>query len=76
MQEDLTPKRINYSWIELAPMLVLLILVVVALAVIPNCIDNSRCVKYVVNPNIDIEKLSEGLNTLENVFNKTNVEIP
>lgn len=48
----------------------------VALAVIPNCIDNSRCVKYVVNPNIDIEKLSEGLNTLENVFNKTNVEIP
>ena len=75
MQEGLD-KRISYEWIEIAPMLVLLILVIVALAIIPNCIDRESCVQYPVNPNIDIEKLSEGLDTLENVFNKTHVEIP
>jgi len=73
LQEGLTPKKIDYYWIELAPMLVLLVLVVIALAVIPNCQDNSNCVRYSVSQNIDINKLSEGL---ENVFNNTNVEIP
>jgi len=68
LQEGLT-KKINYYWIELVPMLVLLVLVVIFLSVTPNCIDNSSCVEHVVSANIDLEQL-------ENVFNNRNVEIP
>jgi len=76
LQEGLTPKKINYSWIEIVPMLVLLVLVVVALAVIPNCLDNSNCVKYAVSQNIDIDNLSMELSKSANLFNNTNVEKP
>lgn len=69
MQEGITPKKINYSWIEIVPVLVLLIFVVIALAVTPNCIDNSACVEYVVSEDYDFEQL-------ENVFNNRSAEIP
>lgn len=76
MQEGLTPEKIDYSWIELAPILVVLVLVVFGLSVIPNCIDKENCVVYPTSPNIDIEKLSADLNESDNLFSMTNVEKP
>ncbi len=52
----LTPK---IYWIELVPMLVLLVLVAIFLSITPNCIDKSSCVQYVVGDNYDLGKLSE-----------------
>ena len=57
MQKGLTPKHSKYYWIELVPMLILLVLVVIFLSVTPNCIDNSSCVEYAVGDNLDIEGL-------------------
>ena len=76
MQEDLTPKRIDYSWIELAPLLIVLVFVIVALSVIPNCIDKDNCVVHAVGQNIDVERLSAELNESDNLFSMTNVEKP
>lgn len=53
-------------------MLALLIFVVIALAVLPNCLDNSNCIELKSSVSVDLEELSRS----ENVFNKTNVEIP
>ena len=76
MQEDLTPKRIDYSWIELAPLLILLVFVIVALAVLPNCIDKDNCVVYPVGENVDLDKLTASLSESDNLFSMTNVEKP
>lgn len=76
MQEGLTPEKVNYSWIEIVPMLAVLIFVVVALAVLPNCLDNSNCTQLQSSVDVDLDKLSMELSTLENLFNKTNIEIP
>ena len=65
MQEGLTPEKISYSWIEIVPMLVVLILVVVALAVLPNCLDNSNCTQLTRSPDVDLDKLSEELSIEE-----------
>ena len=66
----------NYSWIELAPMMILLLLVVIGLAIIPNCIDNENCVVYPVGQNVDLDKLTEALNESDILFSMTNVEKP
>ena len=76
MQEGLTPEKIDYSWIELAPLLVLLVLVVFGLSVIPNCIDNENCVVYPTGHNIDLDKLSAELNESDNLFSMINLEKP
>lgn len=57
-------------------MLAVLIFVVVALAVLPNCLDNSNCVELQSGVNFDLDKLSEELSGSENLFNNTNVEKP
>ena len=76
MQEDLTTKKINYSWIELAPLLIVLLLVVIGLSIIPNCQDKNSCVVYPVGQNVDLDKLTEELNKSDNLFSMTNVEKP
>ena len=76
MQEGLTPEKVSYSWIEIVPMLAVLIFVVVALAVLPNCLDNSNCVELQSGVYVDLDKLSEELSRSENLFNNTNVEKP
>lgn len=65
MQEGLTPEKISYSWIEIVPMLVVLILVVVALAILPNCLDNSNCTQLQSSVAVDLDKLSEELSIEE-----------
>lgn len=64
MQEGLE-KKINYSWIEIVPLLSVLLFVVVALAVLPNCLDNSSCTQLTGSPDIDLDKLSEELSMEE-----------
>ena len=77
MQEGILTPKINYNWIEIAPMLILLFLVVIALAIIPNCLDRDSCInEYPASPSINIEKLSEGLSNTDNLFSVPNVEKP
>ena len=76
MQEGITPRKIDYSWIEIAPLLIVLFLVVIALSIIPNCLDRDSCVEHVVSQNIDVHKLSVELNKSDNLFSMMNVEKP
>lgn len=76
MQEGLTPKKIVYSWIELAPLLVLLALVIFGLSVIPNCIDKENCVVYPTGSKVDLDKLSAEINESDNLFSMAIVEKP
>jgi len=53
------------DWIEIVPILVVLVVVIVALAVIPNCLDNSNCTQLSVSSKVDLDKLSEELSIEE-----------
>lgn len=76
MQEGITPRKVDYSWIEIVPMLAVLLLVVIGLSVIPNCMDRDSCVEHVVGQNIDVDKLSVELNKSDNLFSMMKVEKP
>ena len=71
-----SPSLPNYSWIELAPMLILLLFVVIVLVVIPNCLDRDSCNVYQIGENVDLDKLSANLSETDNLFSMTNVEKP
>ena len=60
----------NYSWIEVVPMLVILVGVGFFLALFPSCIDNGNCVEHVVRQHIDMELLGKAvLNNTSNLQN-------
>ena len=55
------PKKLNYNWIELLPMLVILVVSVTFLALFPSCSDNGNCVEHVVRQDYDMDLLEKAV---------------
>ncbi len=52
----------NFSWIEIVPMMVILVGAGLFLALFPSCVDNANCVEHVVRQHTDLESLQAVLN--------------
>ena len=55
------PKITKYNWIEIMPMLVILLVSVVFLALFPSCSDNGNCVQHVVRQDFDMDLLEKAV---------------
>ena len=55
------PKITKYNWIEIMPMLVILVVSIVFLALFPSCSDNGNCVQHVVRQDFDMDRLEKAV---------------